>query len=196
MNWGMADEAADAVLWLHRYGLPGAQLLAQLLTLNDLHPVRTLAPRSLQGDWLASSGRLCPVAAGTALSDSAMRLKDGELIRMVDITHPLLLLPFVANVATAIVDVVVVEWEGLHVTVSCDCLALRGDLDGLLVSCMSEVRCSREQKTLRTSGSAPTMRTPCEMRAKLDKPCWLLLEALAQRTYVPATQISCQPLSR
>ena len=67
LAWGMADEAADATVWLARYALPGPMLLARLLQLNEHVASGELSPSTLSGVWSAPSGRLCPLLAGATL---------------------------------------------------------------------------------------------------------------------------------
>ena len=70
-DWGIAEEAAKAVRWLAMHRLPGPELLADLLTLNDGRSYADLAPVTVEGVWEATSGSLCPLVAGAALADRA-----------------------------------------------------------------------------------------------------------------------------
>ena len=71
LPWGLAEEAAAASRFLTEVALPGADMLARLLERNDRRPVAMLAPMAAEGCWRAVSGRLCPVIAGSVLSDRA-----------------------------------------------------------------------------------------------------------------------------
>ncbi|MHC4974961.1 MAG: DUF3726 domain-containing protein [Planctomycetota bacterium] len=71
LDWGIAEEAGKAARWLTAHGLPGPELLAQLLTRNEGKSYDELAPVSTDDVWQAESGCLCPLIAGAALSDRA-----------------------------------------------------------------------------------------------------------------------------
>ena len=84
MSWGLAEEAAASVVWLHRHGLPGLSALCSYLG-------QTETPHHLNA--------ACPIMTGSALIDGTMTLPD-EMSGAVDLgpVHaPLLLLPFVAR---------------------------------------------------------------------------------------------------
>lgn len=98
-DWGLADEAARAVRWLAARQLPGPEALARLLMLQDGADIGGLVPLDVQGNWAGSSGHLCPIAAGATLSDCAFLMDAGHEISMSNVRIPLLLLPFVADVA-------------------------------------------------------------------------------------------------
>lgn len=98
-DWGLADEAARAVRWLSARHLPGPDALARLLALQDGAEISTLVPLEIQGNWKGSSGHLCPIGTGATLSDCAFLLDAGHAISMSHVRIPLLLLPFVADVA-------------------------------------------------------------------------------------------------
>ena len=96
LPWGLAEEAAAASRFLTEVALPGADMLARLLERNDRRPVAMLAPMAAEGCWRAVSGRLCPVIAGSVLSDRAAELETGAVFEMEEVDLPLLLLPFAA----------------------------------------------------------------------------------------------------
>ena len=93
LDWGIAEEAGKATRWLTAHGLPGPELLAELLTRNEGKSYDELAPVSADGVWLAKSGRLCPLIAGAALSDRATELAAGRAFELGPIAFPLLLAP-------------------------------------------------------------------------------------------------------
>ncbi|NNF70737.1 MAG: DUF3726 domain-containing protein [Rhodobacteraceae bacterium] len=98
-DWGLADEAARAVRWLSARHLPGPEALARLLALQDGADISGLVPLDVQGNWAGSSGHLCPVGTGATLSDCAFLMDAGHEISMSNVRIPLLLLPFVADIA-------------------------------------------------------------------------------------------------
>jgi hypothetical protein len=58
LDWGIAEEAGKAARWLTARGLPGPELLAELLTRNEGKSYEELAPASIDGVWEAKSGWL------------------------------------------------------------------------------------------------------------------------------------------
>lgn len=84
MSWGLAEEAAASVVWLHRYGLPGLSALCSYLGTREFP----------QPDEIA-----CPIMTGCALIDGMMAVpeKPSETLDLGLVQAPLLLLPFVAR---------------------------------------------------------------------------------------------------
>ena len=86
LSWGLAEEAAGAVFWLHQRGLPGISALCGYL---DCYGAAGTA-----GD------AACPLVLGTALSDGTHAVPEqlDERIDLGTVSAPLLLLPFVATI--------------------------------------------------------------------------------------------------
>ncbi len=107
LTWGMADEAAKAVLWLVSFGLPGPDALAGYLQdFDEVDRSSSLPTDPLSDTWRAASGQLCPIATGTVLSD--LQRSDVSLT-LHSLSWPLLFLPFAAwstNTAR-------LEWQGV-----------------------------------------------------------------------------------
>ena len=82
MSWGLAEETAASVVWLHGRGLPGMSALCRYLGSTDI-------PRT--------EGLACPINTGCALIDGTMeapqRISDSCDLGLEQ--APLLLLPFV-----------------------------------------------------------------------------------------------------
>lgn len=99
--WGHAEEAGWAVRWLASHGQEGAAAMAALLHHIDGSDPRAFAPREPGRIWQSPSGTLCPIAAGTMLSDFADSwLADGA-VEAVSVCAPVLMLPFAAATAKA-----------------------------------------------------------------------------------------------
>jgi hypothetical protein len=56
LDWGIAEEAGKAARWLTARGLPGPELLAELLTRNEGKSYEELAPASIDD---RSRSRFC-----------------------------------------------------------------------------------------------------------------------------------------
>ena len=144
LAWGLAEEAGFAAAWLAMRGLdgPGA-LLAQLTTAegrawDEICPVVTAATFSASG-----AGQLCPIALGSALCDH-VGLPDAAMtacrLQVGPVTYPILLLPFLADVAGTLNMAVRFTWaEGMvavtpagKVTGDTGALAAQDTLNGTL----------------------------------------------------------------
>ncbi|MCV0424809.1 MAG: DUF3726 domain-containing protein [Roseibium sp.] len=106
MSWGLAEEAGFAAAWLHAQGFDGPGNLASHLNFATGMAWRDICPQVRPGQWSASSSvPLCPVAVGATLADHAglpeTRLAEAGLMTG-PVSHPLLVLPFLAAVAQAI----------------------------------------------------------------------------------------------
>ena len=92
MSWGLAEETAASVVWLHSRGLPGISALCSYLgQYLEQHHGQAAAPQSPEGG--------CPIMTGCALIDGMMDVPETSS-RTLDLGHvhaPLLLLPFVAR---------------------------------------------------------------------------------------------------
>ena len=179
LSWGMAEEASKAARWLCTQGFDGAALLAAVLEQSDGRPAGELRPQSLQGEWRAASGTLCPLLAGASLSDCAARLADGR-ITLQAVSHPALLLPFAAAAAAQLGQPVTLEWDG--------CAAVT---DGKSVSIKGEA----VQQPLTAGATASLGGTlgaplPQATRATPDAAAWESLNRFARRTFAPATEAS------
>ena len=84
LSWGLAEEAAAAVIWLHSNNLPGISALCSYLGNPDGKP---------------RTDGACPILTGCALIDGAMASpkRAGEITEIGPVRAPLLLLPFVAR---------------------------------------------------------------------------------------------------
>jgi hypothetical protein len=183
LSWGQSEETGKAVRWLASHRLPGVALLASVLAQNDglLHD--DVAPLSFQGTWEASSGTLCPLAAGMALNDCADRLEAGQNIEMARVSHPLLVLPFAAWAAIHISSPISVNWSGVRIDT---------DGYGLWIDTPRDILGETTPVSMRFT-LADLREDPAsqpELRGEIDKAAWQQLNNFAHRTYAPATEES------
>ncbi|WP_235008455.1 DUF3726 domain-containing protein [Candidatus Halocynthiibacter alkanivorans] len=182
LSWGLCEEAAKGTRWLAAYGYPGPELLADLLELNDQKPRAGVTPATLENTWYAPAGRLCPITAGAAMSDSAVKMENDETIVMRGVSQPLLVVPFAAGAALRLGAAVSVTWGDVRLTTDGHRLCARGRRDDILAAHAVELRCFAP--TEMTTPAAPVM------RASVAEACWRRLGVFAQRTYAPATDAS------
>ncbi len=183
MSWGLAEEAGSAARWLAARGLPGVPALAGLLTQNDGRPYQDLAPRPAE-TWRARSGALCPVCTGAAIADRLDALGENPLV-LLDVSYPLLLLPFLAGRAKG-ERPLILDWNGLSVVI--DARGHRINPGG--AETLSAHAASRVQVCQGTAQDAPEPVSPAAGEVDVPDGTWQILQSLALRTYVPATEAS------
>ncbi len=177
-GWGLSEDAGKAVRWLCSQGFDGCAALAALLPASDGKNLFRLSPRVDRQPWTAADGAgLCPIHTGAALADRAHALPDtGQRLGL--IRQPLLLLPFVAQVAAQ---------RGSTMTLSClsvQCVT-NGERTSMTGSCgdiWPEARV--------VPGGTVGAPTPLLHRASPDPEVWAVLARFAHRTYAPATDES------
>lgn len=184
LDWGIAEEAGKAARWLTAHGLPGPELLAELLTRNEDKSYGELAPVSVDGVWKARSGALCPLIAGAALSDRAAELAAGHEIVLGSIAFPLLLAPYAACGARSRGAPVELSWSDVTLTIAPDGgLAVEGEISAVTARTVETVRCRP------TTRDAVTP-LPGGVGRAVDAETWSRLNAFAHRTFAPATEAS------
>jgi len=114
LQWGEADEAAFATVWLARAGIDWLEMLLDVLRVSA-----NSAPDVAVGTWRGNTS-LCPLRTGIALSDfSALPegLGNGPLT-LEAVARPLFMLPFVVRAAETLS-------RPLHISAGCfdACLA-------------------------------------------------------------------------
>ena len=149
-HWGHAEEAGKAVRWLSERGLPGSELLAQLLTLNDGRSYDDAAPHSLIGPWRAGNGDLCPLLAGSALCDHAAEIAGGLIFELEVVAYPLLLAPYVATASALTRSASSLSWGQTTLLIDPKGIAVSGDFDLVLTPREHQVTC----RTARTADVA------------------------------------------
>jgi hypothetical protein len=186
MPWGLAEEAGKASRWLAERGLPGVELLVQLLGANDGRSYASMAPVIANGRWQALDGELCPVCSGVALSDHIDLLTSGKEISLIGLAYPLLLAPFLDR-----------SWRHDEA-----CYEIRGSNaclsvfeDGVTIKCEQKSAHLSEyveevKVTAAKHRNAHPAHRPRTAGVKTPLSVWRVMEALAKRTYVPATEES------
>lgn len=162
MSWGQAEEASFAVRWLQQRGAPGVEALANYLA-----------------SYGTEAAAACPLAIGTALSDTA--ITPPTEIGMVH--QPMLLIPFVASIATngpvrlSINDTFIDVFPDHFITL--DTLADITVATGTVAITDSPITAFRAP----ADGSSPRVPDTTE-------PAMANLANLAANTYAPATEES------
>ena len=176
LSWGYAEETGKAARWLAAHQLPGAELLAEYLT------IRQKKAENSQG-----AHPHCPLLTGARLCDAAIDLK--KTIVLENIVYPLLLLPYLAQLSQAAGRGLRIQWTGTHI--SCH--------DGVVFIKENASIASREADMVGCCWLEPETHSPISLGKEqkngvtgqlIDSNDWAALEALAHFTYVPATEAS------
>jgi len=186
MPWGLAEEAGKASRWLAERGLPGVELLVRLLTANDGRSYANMAPVIVAGRWRAPAGELCPVCSGAALSDRIDVLARGEEICLDSLAYPLLLVPFLDRSWRLEDASYELRWPNVRVSVFADGVTL----ECVKESALSSERADEVKVTVGTYRKARPTHHPRTAGVETPLSVWRAMDALAKRTYVPATEES------
>lgn len=120
LSWGHAEEAGFAAGWLHAHGIDGASALCAHLERTAGRPWAEICPRVEAGRWLAGGNTpICPIALGAALSDFC-ELPEGALGKGLSagpVSHPVLVVPFIARIALVLERPVLMRFDGGEVAI-------------------------------------------------------------------------------
>ena len=186
MHWGLAEEAGKAARWLAERDMPGAQLLACLLTANRERNYENVAPVIIGNRWKAAKGELCPVCSGAALRDRIGMLTRDEEVRLIAVAYPLLLIPFLDQSWHPNGETYELRWGDIRVSVCAGDVALACNEDSALLS-------EHADEVTVQIGAARTLQPTHQPRSvAVGTPisAWRALDALAKRTYVAASEES------
>ena len=167
LSWGLAEEAAAAVIWLHANGLPGVSALCSYLGNPDGKP---------------RTDGACPILTGCALIDGAMSVPTGagELVDIGPVRAPLLLLPFLARLEGGCIWLL-----SSHSDSTEDHIVDGTAGDGFASHCLSGAATCRLLQETRRQVTAPqreVLRLADQFACCVDR-----LGTFAHRTYAPAT---------
>jgi Protein of unknown function (DUF3726) len=173
MEWGLAEEAAQAARWLAGFDLPWADPLLGLfqtanwhsLMIGDEQCLRPVSPR----DWL------CPITVGAYLSDLGEKAPQAiERVR-----RPILLLPFAARGRRS----AELAWEGARFRLEAGGAACSCEADGTIDPACAEW-ITLEHRTDGPGHKMPLLRGGSPT---VDDAAWEALKRFEFRTYVPAS---------
>jgi len=112
LSWGLAEEAGYAARWLYARGLDGPGALLEVLDKAENCGAAVLSDGSIRPK---AHPALSPITVGTALSDFA-GLRPGP-ISAKPVLRPLLVLPFLHQMACAAQEARLLKWAQGSVTV-------------------------------------------------------------------------------
>lgn len=179
-DWGLAEEAGKSARWLAAFNLPGPETMLRHLESIEYADYSTFAPDCNLHPWQASGGLLCPVITGAALADRAGQMLAGRPLKLGRSAFPLLLAASLGQAARHHETAFTACWDGLRLDCFGNGLSITGDRDSLLRAEVDEVCCCREENT-------SPQQLPSTGAYQIDQAVFKRIDALAFKTYVPAT---------
>ncbi len=183
LEWGTTEEAGKAARWLAAFNLPGPEcLVAHLQNLNE-QDYRSFIPDCSQQVWQADSGIICPIIGGAALADRSKQMLEGKVFELGSVAYPILLAATVGQAARCHQTVFTISWAGVAVSCYENGISIEGNTDDLLLATTDSVKCTQN------ADSSPKQ-LPSTMAYAVDAKAWKTIDALAFKTYAPATDES------
>ncbi len=182
LDWGICEEAGKAARWLAAFNLPGPELLLAHLQQIENKNYRDFIPDCSQAAWRAKA-EICPVIAGAALADRSAQILEGKVFELQNVAYPLLIAATVGQAARCHQTMFTTSWAGVSVSCFENGLSIEGDREDLLLKRVDTVSCRQNE------GSTP-QRLPSTTAYSVDSDIWGQIDALAFKTYAPATEES------
>ena len=108
--WGIAEEVGKNMRNLEMFGLPGVKSLN--LYLQKIKKNATEKPKKVEKENRPQSKEFCPIYCGTSFLDNCKMLESLKLIKFFNVSHPLLLLPFLSRASDIVGKKISVQYEG------------------------------------------------------------------------------------
>ena len=108
--WGIAEEVGKNMRNLEMFGLPGVKNLN--LYLQKIKKNATEKPKKVEKENRPQSKEFCPIYCGTSFLDNCKMLESLKLIKFFNVSHPLLLLPFLSRASDIVGKKISVQYEG------------------------------------------------------------------------------------
>jgi len=183
LDWGICEEAGKAARWLAAFNLPGPELLLSHLQSIESKSYRGFIPDCSQPVWQAPSGLICPVIGGAALADRSAQMLEGKVLELGAVACPLLLAATVGQAARCHQRAFVTSWAGVSVICHEEGLSVEGNHADVLLMATESVSCQQRE-------DSPPQLLPATTAYSIDEETWQQIDALAFKTYAPATEES------
>ena len=183
LEWGIAEEAGKSARWLAAFDLPGPETMYAHLCNLEGRDYAGFTPECNLEPWQAPGGLLCPIITGAALADRATQMLDGKAFRLGRTAYPLLLAATLGQAARYHGTAFVTCWAGVRVNCFGFGLQIVGRREDLLVSETDHVCCCQED-------NAEIEIEASTLAYEIDAAIFRQIDALAFRTYAPATRES------
>ena len=183
LDWGLAEEAGKAARWLAAFGMPGPEILLTHLQRIEGADYAELIPDCGREPWRSPGGLLCPVVTGAALADRSARMLTGKDFDLGRTAHPLLLVAMLGQAARHHRTAFATRWAGVQVNCLADSLQIIGVREDLLLAEADTVNCRQDDDAVAEIQAST-------LAYEIDGDIWRQIDALAFKTYVPASDAS------
>ena len=212
--WSVATQGAWAVRWLVEHGLPGVQILANLLHRFEEIDILTAKPSessvAQMWCWHAESSLLCPVLTGLTLVDFSDVWFKRAGVQLANVCCPGLVLPFTVRASIAMEGHLRVTWSARDFVCDQGQLLYREENSGNPTSLRHQsdevpavadteavgmtIHCRRDDVRSCSNyepGSLSILAARTE-RSLIAEKLMLELNAYAARTFAPSSEMSRQ----
>lgn len=182
LSWGLSEEAGKIARYLASHKIDGPKLLASYIKWRESGVNANSIPHSDGDVWQTVANEMCPIIAGSILSDRAECIEEKARTTFNNVAWPALMIPQLVRAAEATGMPMVLEWEDFRATASSKGLQLEGR--NIMASSTRCVTCSGYSPE--TNG----VTQPATIGFKVENSDWEALAASAHRTYAPASEES------
>lgn len=187
-HWGQADEVYRSVFWLVQRNLPAPLMLSHLLDVYSApSDVELSMPKICERHCSARGAVLCPVLLGCALTDRIDASGIDSVVTFEELHSPLLLLPFIAELAIKFDRVVVIEFDSINVATDGKHMRFSSSTIPQLKLVKAGTITFENREVVKFSTDEEL---PFHSRVSVDAAIWQALDAFAHHTYAPATEAS------
>ena len=107
--WGIAEEIGKNMRNLEMFGLPGVKNLNLYLQKIKKNP--TEKPKKIEKENKPQSKEFCPIYCGTTFLDDCKMLERLSRIKFINVSYPLLFLPFISRASEIVGKKISVQYE-------------------------------------------------------------------------------------
>ena len=108
-TWGIAEEVGKNMRNLEMFGLPGVKNLN--LYLQKIEKNHTEKPKKIEKENKPQSKEFCPIYCGTTFLDDCKMLERLSRIKFINVSYPLLFLPFISRASEIVGKKISVQYE-------------------------------------------------------------------------------------
>ena len=108
-SWGIAEEIGKSIRSLELFGLPGIiNLNNYLKKIKQKHPKKI---EKIEKENKTGDKELCPIYSGVAFLDRCLELEKLKSIKFYNVSHPLLMLPFISRASEIMSKKILVQYD-------------------------------------------------------------------------------------
>lgn len=182
LSWGLAEEAGKIARYLASHKIDGPKLLANYIIWRKCGVDADSIPHSDGDNWQTTSNEMCPIIAGSILSDRAELIEQVARTTFSNVAWPALMIPQLVRAAEATGKPMVLEWDDFRATASST--GIRFDGQNIMASSTQSVSCGGYAE------EANGVEQPATIGFKVENSDWDELATSAHRTYAPASEES------